>query len=1022
MQDYGWGMFRKGLYRRKKEVRRMRKMICLAVFFLAVSILLQDNLGNLQMAQNYRKYGEWFGYAENDFFENDGYLEAGGYCRVGSDIYTLYSKNHDADGSIYNDIAPVITVGEDGESHNRKPAIYDESGTLLPPSEHVIVTDLAASRDTYKVIGAYSEGFAEKNGITLFEGRFPENDNEIVMEREVLHALGLSYELGQEIAFYLAESEPIAEGIEVIDESELYIPLDLVRFTLVGTVRLYTMTWSGGKDLPAAIITESAFDELPCFKKEYRFYDLGMKEELERAKVWDFASALFSSYQERKLDGYTPADGSETPETICWNKNAYTNPLWGSGKLYNYITIALLVMSSCILAYLIASYLSSRRRYFMQIREIGASSTNVWWMAVYDCIVSSLPYAAGAIAAAYITAILAARAAAEVDKLDYRFIFRIGTFCLIVAAVLAVLAAAMTTAYAVFSGRGLAEKKKELSKGASRSLRRRAEKQLDSRKSYLGLRETLRRLRRIGRLKTWLIRFACILIGAVILFSFMQLFTAVYEFAGTKANWDDLSGDAFEFGSMRGKAAVLDTEPHWNMSGTGKVSTVTGHVAPMQYLFYSYRNVLNSSFINELNAVPGVKDASYETFDYEHRLSWPGKWEDAFLTHCIDSGLHTCSDKLPYKLVFDGPHAEEMRRSMDTVFYMLLCFRNTRELWEKAKPYLSADADYESFVCGEQVIVFVDQNAYGPELGIYAGVKAEASRSEYAEYAENLWQKMPSFRNGDTVYIDSLSRSVNAVDIGSYDEYDFSECTPVKVAAVLPMTALDTAEIFGYSIPEWYLPVYLTIGSLELAHRVAEKDGLEFGVNRFQVNFTSVEEAENAMKFISGLCSEYGASYTDNVEWLREQKDNAMDKLLTYGFFAVVTTVLYIFVLNSIALQEDISLQPKYIVLHRAGLTWKQQKRQKSCAAAVQSLWQLLSLPLFLVATASASYSEDLKLLEGEAPSLKEYLPRFLRGLICRIKDIFVNFPLTPTAIVICLAVLVLVFWLANRRFTVPKE
>ena len=34
MSDYGWGMFRKSLKRRKKEVRRMRVMTCLAVFFL----------------------------------------------------------------------------------------------------------------------------------------------------------------------------------------------------------------------------------------------------------------------------------------------------------------------------------------------------------------------------------------------------------------------------------------------------------------------------------------------------------------------------------------------------------------------------------------------------------------------------------------------------------------------------------------------------------------------------------------------------------------------------------------------------------------------------------------------------------------------------------------------------------------------------------------------------------------------------------------------------------------------------
>lgn len=1028
MHDYGWSMFRKGLKRRKNEVRRMRIMMCLAVFFLAVSMLLQDNLGNLQMAQNYRKYGSWFGYAENDFFEKDRYLEDGGYCRVGSDIYTLYSKNHDEDGNVYNDIAPVSAVGEDGEIQETKPSIYDENGALLPPSERVIVSDLAASRDTYKVIGAYSAGFAEKNGITLYEGRFPENDNEIVMEREALHALGLSYELGQEVAFYLAEREPVVEGthqtvdgMEAIDESDMYLPLDLVRFTLVGTVRLYTMTWSGGKDLPAAIITESALDELPCFKKDYRFYDLGIKEEMEKAKVWDFASALFTTYQERKNDKYTAEDGSETTEAICWNKNAYINPLWGSGKIYNYINITLLVMSSCILAYLMAAYLSSRRRYFIQIREIGATSTEVWKMAVYECVVSSLPYAAGAIAAAYIAAVLAARAAAAAEKLDYRFIFRMGTFYLIVAAALAVLAVSMTAAYAVFSGKGITEKKKELSKGAARSLRRRAERQCGG--NYLGLRESLRRLRRGRMLKTWLVRLACILIGAVILYSFIQSFSAIYRYANLKSGMYDLSGYAMEYNIKRGNPIVIDTEPHWNIGATQKVSTVTG-VLGADYVFYSYRTVLDSGFINELNAVPGVKSASFDTFDNEHRLSWPGKWEDAFLDHCIDSGLQTCSESrvMPYKLVFDGPHAEQMRRSMDRAFYILLCCQNTEKLWQKARPYLTSDADREAFLRGEQVIIYVDQNAYGPDLGLCSGVSADVSRGDYAGYAENLWESSPSFLAGDTVYIESHSRSLNAVDIGGYEEYDFSGSTPVKVAAILPMTELDTAELFDYPMHEWMLPVYLTVGSTELARRVAEQDGLEFGVNIFHVDFTSVAEAENAMKFISGLCSEYGASYLDNVEALRYEKDNAVDKLLTYGFFAVVTTVLYVFVINSVAREEDISLQPKYTVLHRAGMTWKRQKRQKSADAAVQSLWQLLSLLLFLIASAAARYSETLKLLEGDVPPFREYLPTFLRGLLITVRSCFVEWPLIPAAVAACLAVLMLILWLINRRYTVPKD
>ena len=49
MSDYGWGLFKKGLKRRSREVRRMRVMTCLAVFFLAFTLLFQDNINAFQL-------------------------------------------------------------------------------------------------------------------------------------------------------------------------------------------------------------------------------------------------------------------------------------------------------------------------------------------------------------------------------------------------------------------------------------------------------------------------------------------------------------------------------------------------------------------------------------------------------------------------------------------------------------------------------------------------------------------------------------------------------------------------------------------------------------------------------------------------------------------------------------------------------------------------------------------------------------------------------------------------------------
>ncbi len=55
----GKSLFIKGVVRRKKEIRRMRIMTCIAVFFLVFTLLLQDNLNAFQKEMNDRKYGSW---------------------------------------------------------------------------------------------------------------------------------------------------------------------------------------------------------------------------------------------------------------------------------------------------------------------------------------------------------------------------------------------------------------------------------------------------------------------------------------------------------------------------------------------------------------------------------------------------------------------------------------------------------------------------------------------------------------------------------------------------------------------------------------------------------------------------------------------------------------------------------------------------------------------------------------------------------------------------------------------------
>ena len=88
-------------------------MICLAVFFLAFTLLLQDNLGSIQMELNYRNFGNWFCYTNDRSFAGCKKIEKNGKAFIGSYIFALYPFVNQSTGEIPNDFA--LVADEDGD-------------------------------------------------------------------------------------------------------------------------------------------------------------------------------------------------------------------------------------------------------------------------------------------------------------------------------------------------------------------------------------------------------------------------------------------------------------------------------------------------------------------------------------------------------------------------------------------------------------------------------------------------------------------------------------------------------------------------------------------------------------------------------------------------------------------------------------------------------------------------------------------------------------------------------------------
>lgn len=1006
MSQKGRNLFRIGLKRRIREVRRMRIIVCLAVFFLAFTLLLQDNLGAFQMELNYRNYGKWFAFCDDGVFSRYPYLEKNGQAYVGSFVYSLYPISYSSSEGIVNDLAPTVeAVDANGDSIKEKPPISDDRGSYLPPSSQITVESFGDRRSTNCHIGAYSEGFVDQNGISLYEGRMPQADSEIVMELGVLHALGASYELGQRISFYVSETEPLFEhdpkaGNAAIERSEedYYLDLHLVSFTLVGTLKRYTARWSEGSRLPGAIITENAFRALPSFENTYDFYSL--KDGVGGDKVWEFAQSSFEGFRSWRDGLYERMElkADEKGPVEAWNSSAYTNPLWGSSSVYRYVTVILLVMSTCILAYLMASYLSKRRQFFMRMREIGATSGEVFGMAAYEWVLSALPFAAAALIGAYLAGFAAAFIVSKSLNISFNFNADHKTLLVILGAVLAMLAVSLAAAFIIYSGRGITEKKKALSKHKATAIRKRAAKEQRSARRYLSLSETLKRDRRIHPLKTALVRIACILIGAMILTSFMSVYAQTHYYLRLKNSPSDLTGsysDKFD----RKTYGWVDTEPHWNVTGSVRIDTDKADLSVSRSEF-SFQNLLHEAFFAELEAIPGVKSIIRCALDVDHTLFWSGKENDAFIEESIMRGLDSASAKLGYKLVYTGKNFERMREYVDNSLYMLQCSDNTDAVWNAAKPYLGKEANRDAFLRGEQAIVFVDQQLYcvGPASDPQSS--EYALREDYASTGRNIWKEAPSFSAGNVIQINDLAQSGNQ--------------TAVTVAAVLPMSEYvrnDICPIYG----DEDMPVFITVGSMELAKRVQAADGAEFGANAFGVKLDSIAESDNAVKFISALCVKNNVRYTDTIEDRIESRNYWIDALMTYGFFTAILLVLYAFIFSSIAKEDDSVLANKYALLHRVGMELPRMKAQKRLDALIQSLWQLLSVPLY----ALIHFAPNLIKLGENAARMRlsrgEYLMQLLRSW-------FTHETTDQRVILAVMLALMLLLFIINGRLGYPAE
>lgn len=277
-----WGLMnlreiaRAGMIGRKRDTRLIQLVVTLTFSFILIAVILQGSIQETKFDKRKELYGSWHA----------------AYLNGNYDVYSSFITKENIDKLAYSKILGVS----------------DEVG----------------------IVGTFNESFLDLANLTLYQGNFPQNKNEIMIELNQMNGMGHNYEIGQKITIELSlevVNKQYAQEIQEIyanaDAKDIYLlenrfrenpsitkddtefvlsseylhfftlgeasDSDTIRnngllmnqeamfrkeFIISGIISTYTDKWdNGGHALPNAYITDDAGEELSNL-----FYNNGISD------------------------------------------------------------------------------------------------------------------------------------------------------------------------------------------------------------------------------------------------------------------------------------------------------------------------------------------------------------------------------------------------------------------------------------------------------------------------------------------------------------------------------------------------------------------------------------------------------------------------------------------------------------------------------------------------------------------------------------------------------------------------
>lgn len=325
---------RQGMSGRKQQTKRMRCVLTLVFFLITLTVFVLQTIEKTKETEQLHMYGSW--------------------------KIAEYGQDSEQSSTIVSDLNMKI----------QKEGKESVVGAVCDKNQNIV-----------SGIGTMDETLKEVGNIQLLDGAWPEKDEEVAMEADVLEKLNYSYELGQKITLSVIEQKESTgiplEDIEVQKKKKGFVCIDrnsekvvnsyqvkTRTFVLSGVIDNYSANWdNGGYWLLNGIVLGKDSKLFSHEVEVHHFYTT-------KTSIQGLGNVLLEKQEQ--------SDTDKQPSLVC-NTEAYAQDKAQSITNVMFFTV-IFAISIYIVFQQFMMQIQKRKYYLTVLQDIGADRQQLLYM------------------------------------------------------------------------------------------------------------------------------------------------------------------------------------------------------------------------------------------------------------------------------------------------------------------------------------------------------------------------------------------------------------------------------------------------------------------------------------------------------------------------------------------------------------------------------------------------------------------------------------------------------------------